>query len=107
MSLWTKLFKAVQGAATEVGEDIVDSQALRILDQEIRDASSALQKAKTNLTSMMAEQRGTERQVNRLRDGVREHEGYAIAAMNKGEQSLAEEVAAKIAEMESEQQQQQ
>lgn len=43
-SIWSKLFTALRGGANEVGESIVDQQALRILDQEIRDADSALAK---------------------------------------------------------------
>ena len=34
-SIWSKLFTALRGGANEVGESIVDQQALRILDQEI------------------------------------------------------------------------
>ena len=40
-SIWSKLFTALRGGASEVGESIVDQQALRILDQEIRDADTA------------------------------------------------------------------
>ena len=48
-SIWSKLFTALRGGASEVGESIVDQQALRILDQEIRDADSALANAKREL----------------------------------------------------------
>ena len=47
-SIWSKLFTALRGGANEVGEAIVDQQALRILDQEIRDADSALSNARVN-----------------------------------------------------------
>ena len=53
-SIWSKLFTALRGGASEVGESIVDQQALRILDQEIRDADSALANAKRELVSIMA-----------------------------------------------------
>ena len=39
-SIWKKLVTAIRGGASEVGEAIVDSQAIRILDQELRDAQS-------------------------------------------------------------------
>ncbi|MEO6678657.1 MAG: PspA/IM30 family protein, partial [Pseudomonas sp.] len=53
-SIWSKLFTALRGGASEVGESIVDQQALRILDQEIRDADTALANAKRELVSIMA-----------------------------------------------------
>lgn len=58
MGLFTKLFTALRGAGTEVGEAIVDSQAMRIMDQEMRDARGHLDEAKENLAKVMAEQIG-------------------------------------------------
>ncbi|RMS55096.1 hypothetical protein ALP66_05573, partial [Pseudomonas amygdali pv. photiniae] len=45
-SIWKKLVTAVRGGASEVGESIADANAIRILDQEIRDADNALVKAR-------------------------------------------------------------
>ncbi len=45
MSVWGKLFSAVRGGINEAAESAADTQALRILDQEIRDADNALRKA--------------------------------------------------------------
>ena len=53
-SIWSKLFTALRGGANEVGEAIADQQALRILDQEIRDADSALSNARRELVTIMA-----------------------------------------------------
>jgi hypothetical protein len=36
-ALWRRLVTAVRGGVSELGEAIADSQALRILDEEIRD----------------------------------------------------------------------
>lgn len=102
MSIWKKLFTAVRGAATETGEAIVDSQALRILDQEMRDARAQLDKAKTNLTSVMAQEMGVRRAVADLRARIEEHEGYATAALEKGDEALALDIANKIAEFTNE-----
>ena len=102
MGLFTKLFTALRGAGTEVGEAIVDSQALRIMDQEMRDARRHLDEAKENLAKVMAEQIGVEREVNRLKKQVAEYEGYAQAALDKGNENLATEIAGKIAEIENE-----
>lgn len=102
MAFWSKLVTAVRGAVNEAGEAAVDNQALRILDQEIRDAEAELSKAKENLAAVMAEKIGVERRVHALREKIAQHEGYAIQALNKGEEALATELATKIAEHEEE-----
>jgi len=100
MSIFRKLLTAVRGGATDVGEAIVDSQAIRILEQELRDSKKALSDAKTGLTSIMAEKMGVDRKVKELSAKITEHEGYAMSAMDKGDESLALDVANKIAEFE-------
>ena len=102
MSILAKLVTAMKGAATEAGESVVDHQALRILDQEMRDAEKALGEAKGHLTSVMAQRRGVQREVDRLTSAVAEHEGYAAAALDKGDEGLAGEVCEKIAGYEEE-----
>ena len=42
MAILAKMFTALRGGATEAGEAVVDHQALRILDQEMRDAEKEL-----------------------------------------------------------------
>lgn len=102
MTVLTKLFTAMKGAANEAGEAIVDHQALRILDQEMRDARKELAKAKEQLTKVMAEHAGVARDVQRLRGAIAEHEEYANKALDKGEAELAEDICARIAEFEEE-----
>ncbi len=102
MGIFNKLLSAVRGGATEVGEAIVDSQAIRILEQEIRDSKKALNDAKTGLTSIMAEKMGVDRKVKDLGEKITEHETYAIQAIDKGDESLALDIANKIAEFEHE-----
>ncbi len=102
MSIFKKLVTAVRGGATEVGEAIVDTQAIRILEQELRDAKKALNDAKTNLTAIMAEKMGISRKVKELSEKIKEHEAYAMQALDKGDESLATDIANKIAEFEYE-----
>lgn len=102
MSIFSKLITAVRGGATEVGEAIVDTQAIRILDQELRDSKTAINDAKTNLAAIMAEKMGIERRVKELNAKIKEHEGYAIQAMDKNDENLAIDIANKIAEFEHE-----
>ena len=93
---------AVRGGATEVGEAIVDSNATRIFEQEIRDAENHLTKAKRDLTGVMAQQMAASREVDRLQREATEHEGYAVQALEKGDETLALAVAEKISALESE-----
>lgn len=44
-SLIKRLFTALRGGANEIGEALEQTQQLRILDQEIRDAGNALSTA--------------------------------------------------------------
>ncbi len=100
MSIWKKVMTALKGAANEVGEEIADSNALRILDQEIREASSQLQQSKTQLAGIMAKQKLSTKKCNELKEKVAEYEGYAMKALEQGDEALATEVAGKIAEYE-------
>lgn len=102
MSILKKLVTAIRGGAREVGEAVVDANSLRILEQEIVDQGHAVAKAKDSLTDVMADQSKTARQINALKERVEEHEGYARQALEKGDESLALEVAEKIAEYENE-----
>ncbi len=92
---------ALKGATNEVGEAIADSNALRILDQEIREASDQLQQSKTQLAGIMAKQKLSSQKCVELKEKVAEYEGYAMKALDQGDESLATEVASKIAEYEA------
>ena len=101
MSLLQKIFTAARGAATETGEAIVDNQALRILDQEIRDAGVELRKAKDALTEVMAKRKLTANKVNDYRNTISNYENHAMQALDQGNEALATEVAERIAQIES------
>lgn len=101
MNLWSKMLTALRGGINEAGEAVVDTQALRILDQEVRDASSELKLSKEGLVSIIAQQKVAEKKVGSLKESITEYEGYAIQALNKEDGVLALEVAEKIADLEN------
>ena len=101
MSIFKKIMTAIRGGASEVGESIVDANATRIFEQEIRDAENHLTKAKRDLTGVMAQQMSSSRDVDRLKREVTEHEGYAVQALDKGDETLALAVAEKISNLEN------
>ena len=102
MNVWSKLLTALRGGANEMGEAIVDSQALRILDQEIRDADLELRKSKEALAEIMAKQNLAAERAGKSEAKVAEYEQYALKALEAGNESLAQEVAVKIANLEVE-----
>lgn len=102
MSVWTKLFALLRGTAHEAGASVVDANALRILDQEIRDADGALGKARDDLAALVARRRILEKDLQNLRDQATKYEGSARAALAKGDEALAREVAQRIADLEQE-----
>jgi len=107
MSIFKKIITAIRGGASEAGEAIVDANATRIFAQEIRDAENHLTQAKRDLTNIMAKQMQAQRELDRVTRSITEHEGYATSALNQGNETLALEVAEKIATLEQEHSEQQ
>ena len=101
MNIWAKMMTALRGGVNEAGEAVVDSQALRILDQEVRDASEELKQSKESLVAIIARQKVAEEKVAKLKSDVTEYEGYALKALEKSDDTLAHEVAQKIADFEN------
>ena len=102
MSIWAKVATAIRGGVSEAGEAIVDNQVLRILDQEIRDADNELGKSKEALTGIIAKRKLADKKVESLKSSLTEYEGYAMQALDKGDEELANEIAGKIAGLETE-----
>jgi phage shock protein A len=102
MSILQKLFTALRGGAREMGESIADMNSIRIFEQEIKDAQDQLNKAKRDLTEVMAKEMQASRKVEELAKDVEKHEGFASAALQKGDETLAMDIAQKIAELQGE-----
>lgn len=99
MSVWGKLITALKGGVTEVAETVADSQALRILDQEIREAKEELRNSDHALTQIMAKRKLAEQKLAGLDQSLSEYEGHARAAAAKGDQALALDCAKKVGEL--------
>ena len=100
MSIWNKLFTLGRAGAHEASAAVVDANALRILDQEIRDADTAQGKARDDMATLVARRRILEKEVSSFRDQVTKYEGSARAAVQKGDMDLARQVAQRIADLE-------
>jgi len=99
--MFKKLLTALKGAANEGAEAIADNQAVRILDQEIREAKTAINESGQGLQKIAAKRKLAENKVasydaeiQKYTSAAREH-----AATNR---DLALECAQKVAELEQE-----
>lgn len=108
MSVWKKLVTALKGGANEAAEAVADSQALRILDQEIREAKDELKRSDHALTQIMAKRKLADNKAADLKASIAQYENHARAASEKGDQQLALDCAQKVvdlgAQLETEQQ---
>jgi len=100
MNIWAKMMTALRGGVNEAGEAFVDTQALRILDQEVRDAAEELKQSRDGMAEIMARQKLGEEKISHLNDEISKNEGYAHQALAKNEEALALDVAGKIADLE-------
>jgi phage shock protein A len=102
MSVWGKLFTMVRGTANDAAESIADAGAVRILDQQVRDADGALLKAQTDLAGLMGKAKLTR---DRVLDLEQKH-GRDLAvlerAVESGQEQLATELADRVAVLEGE-----
>jgi phage shock protein A len=97
MSVWGKLFTALRGGVNEAAETVADSQAMRILDQELRDADNSLRKARGDLAGMMATAKRIEKRIEDTRAKEQRDVQSARAAMDAGREDLARGLAERIA----------
>ena len=99
-SIWGKLLTAFRGKSTEIGEAIIDRQALTILDQEIRDADSSIRSAQNDLAGLMGKEKLAAKELVELKSTITDLESRATAALNAQREDLALEVAVRIGELE-------
>jgi phage shock protein A len=100
MNIIDKLLTAIRGGARELGEAVVDTQSMRIFEQEIEDSKASLAEAKEGLTEIVAKKMATERRLAEVSKDIQENEGYALKALEKSDEALALQVAEKIAKLE-------
>ncbi len=95
-----KLWNALKGATNEGLEAVADTQSIRILDQELREAQKELQACDQNLTKIMAKRKLAANKVNALKTDIETYTNHAIAASEKGDDALAIECAERVSDLE-------
>lgn len=101
MSLLQKILTLFRGTAHEAGQAVVDKNALKILDQEIRDAGNELTRSKEELTKVMAQRQLLATRSADRRAKKAEYENYIAGALRQGNEALAREVAERLATVET------
>ena len=101
MAVWSQLMTVLGGATHEADGSIIDSQTLRILDQEIRDADAHLRKSKESLADIIVKEKEAGDDQASAVSKILAYEGYAMKALDGGDEVLALDVATKIAGIEA------
>jgi phage shock protein A len=100
------MFKAVitlmRGRAAAIGEEIIDKNALVILNQQMRDAMAALDGARKALAVAIAQESREGQRLEGTRAQIGDLETRAVAAIKAGRDDLAAEAAEWIASLEAE-----
>ena len=102
MSVWRKLITAVKGGATEAAQSVADSQAIRILEQEIREAKDELRKSDHARTQILAKCKLAQQKVDSLQGSIEQYEAHARKAIDTDRQ-LALDCAQKVGDLRAEQ----
>ena len=92
----------VRGTVAEFEETVFDANAIRLLEQQIREAATSLERARRELACAIAHQSSETRAVAALSSRIAELEASGIAAIRDGADTLAGEVATVIAATEDE-----
>ena len=101
MGFLNNVFQTIKGYGNEANDAFVDSQGIRIMEQEIREAEENQRKSNESLTDVMAEQKSIARKVNDLKASVTEYSEAIGKLLDSGDEELAMETAEKLAELET------
>ena len=96
------LITLVRGRIALIAEEVADQNALVILDQQMRDATGALDRAKKALAVAIAQESQEAQRLDATRARIEDLETRAVAAIEAGRDDLATEAAEAIATLEAE-----
>jgi phage shock protein A len=96
------LITLVRGHTYAIAEEVADQNALLILDQQMRDATGALDTAKKALAVAIAQESQESQRLDGTRAQIEDLETRAVAAIEAGRDDLATEAAEAIATLEAE-----
>ena len=96
------LITMVRGRTALIAEELADQNALLILDQQMRDATLALERAKKALAVAVAQESQEQQRLDATLARIADLETRTIAAIEAGREDLAAEAAEAIATLKAE-----
>ena len=99
--MFKPLVTLVRGRVVAIGEEVADQNALAILDQQMRDAAGALDRAKKALAVAIAQESQEGQRLDATRARIEDLETRAVAAIAAERDDLAAEAAEAIATLEA------
>src|SRR6201984_3446050 len=99
-SMLKTLITLVRGRTTLITEEVADQNALLVLDQQMRDATGALDRAKKALAVAIAQEHQEGQRLDATHARIADLETRAVAAIEAGRDDLAAEAAEAIATLE-------
>src|SRR5881392_3706876 len=102
VAVFKSLITLVRRRTVAIAEDVADQNALLILDQQMRDATGALDRAKKALAIAIAQEGQEAQRLDATRARIEDLETRAVAALEAGRDDLATEAAEAIAALEAE-----
>jgi phage shock protein A len=82
--MFKTLITLCRGAAAAADEEIVDRNAILILDQQIRDAAGALQRGKRALATAIVHDDAERKRIESISTRINDLEERAVAALAAG-----------------------
>ncbi|MBX2859491.1 MAG: PspA/IM30 family protein [Cellvibrionaceae bacterium] len=101
MSNWAKVFSLLNAHRVSYAENVEENPAFALISAELKQSLSQLSTMQQAFKALQSQQKLARAKVSQLAASIEEYEGYAASALNKQQSELALEVAAKIAEFES------
>lgn len=98
--MFKTIFTLMRGRAFEAEERVKDQHALALLDQQMRDAGAAVERAKRALAVALAQDKQEELRLATTRRQIEDLEQRAVAALQGGRDDLAQKAAETIAALE-------
>lgn len=100
--MFKQIVTLFRGAAHDAAEDFTDRNALRLLNQQMRDGAEAVAQARNAVAIAVAQNRQEAAQHERLVSRIADLEVRAMAALEQNKDDLAREAAETIALLEAE-----
>ena len=100
--MFKPLVTLIRGSANRTVDAIVDSNALTILDQQIRESAAVIEGSRRTLALAIAQERQEQTRLQQLKNEIADLETRAMAAVEDGRDDLASEAAEAIATIEDE-----